>query len=189
MRLLSDVGLLAALLPEASDVPLALHVLVELPGDASFPLALAALLQNLDSRDAGRICMRLKLSNAERDRIEWLVWHHNYLCGTVGLPGNKLKPVLAHDGIRELIAMHRANAIATGDSLEQVEFCEQKLREWPPDVLNPHPLITGEDLLALGVEQGPIFKQLLDLIRAAQLNGRIQTKEGAIELVRTVRRI
>jgi hypothetical protein len=50
-------------------------------------------------------------------------------------------------------------------------------------------LITGEDLLALGVEQGPIFKQLLDAARGAQLDGKVKTREGAIEFVRTMLRI
>jgi poly(A) polymerase len=183
-RLLADVGLLATLLPEVTDAPKAVRVLEALPADASFELALASILQDLDSRDAGRICLRFKLSNAERERIEWLVRHHNYLCGCLSLSGSRLKPVLAHGGIHDLLALHRANAAAAGESLDHVEFCEQKLREWPRELLNPPPLITGEDLLALGVKQGPAFKRILDAVRAAQLDGTIKTKEEAIDLAR-----
>jgi poly(A) polymerase len=184
VRLLADAGLFAVLLPEVPDVLKAVRVLELLPAGASFPLALATILQDLDSKEAGRICLRLKLSNAERERIEWLVWHHNFLCGSFSLRGSQLKPVLAHEGIAELLAIHRTNAVASGESLEHVEFCEQKLREWPPEVLNPPPLIGGADLLALGVKQGPIFKRLLDTARIVQLDERISTKEEAIELVR-----
>jgi poly(A) polymerase len=188
-RLLADFGLVAVLLPEVPDTSKTIRVLEALPTDSSFPLVLAAILQDLDSRVAGRICQRLKLSNAERERIEWLVWHHNYLCGSFSLRGSQLKPVLAHDGIRELLVLHRANAFAAGESLEHVEFCEQRLREWPPEVIDPPALITGADLLELGVEQGPIFKRLLDWVRGAQLDGKVKTKEGAIEFVQKILRI
>jgi poly(A) polymerase len=184
VRLLADVGLFAVLLPEVTDVAKAMHVLQALPPDAAFELALATILQGLDGKGAGRVCLRLKLSNAERERIEWLVRHHNDLRGASGLRGSRLKPVLAHEGIKELLALHRANALAAGESLEPVEFCEQKLREWPPNLLSPAPLITGEDLLAMGIIQGPGFKRILDAVRAAQLDGTTSTKDEAIELVR-----
>jgi poly(A) polymerase len=92
MGLLAYVGLSAVLLPEVADVAKAVRVLESLPTDASFPLALAAILQDLDSKAAGRTCLRLKLSNAERARIEWLVWHHNYICGAFSLR-ERLRPV------------------------------------------------------------------------------------------------
>jgi poly(A) polymerase len=186
VRLLADVGLLTPLLPEVADVSMTVRVLESLRADTQFPLGLAAILQDLDSRTAGGVCLRLKLSNAERDRIEWLVWHHNYLCGASSLPLSLLKPVLAHDGIQELLALHRANALATDGSLNHVEFCDEKLREWPPDVLNPPPLITGDNLLTMGIEQGPSYKLLLNTVRAAQLNERITTRDEAIDLVRRI---
>jgi poly(A) polymerase len=56
------------------------------------------------------------------------------------------------------------------------------LRDTPREVLDPPPLLTGDDLLALGWEQGPIFKKVLDAVREAQLDGTITTKEEATEL-------
>ena len=56
------------------------------------------------------------------------------------------------------------------------------LRETPPEELNPPPLLTGDDLIALGWEQGPVFKTVLDAVREAQLEGTIRTKDEAIRL-------
>ncbi len=53
-----------------------------------------------------------------------------------------------------------------------------------PIDLNPPPLLTGDDLKALGIAQGPIFKRLLDAVRDAQLDGTIRTPEEAMELVK-----
>ena len=65
-----------------------------------------------------------------------------------------------------------------------MEFCENILRTTPRELLDPPPLVTGDDLIALGIEQGPLFKKLLDAVRDAQLEGTIRTKDEAIELVK-----
>ena len=109
---------------------------------------------------------------------------HIYLCDAPRMRLSKLKPVLAHPGIRELLALHRADALASGRGLEHVEFCEAKLREWPPEELEPPPVLTGDDLRGLGLPPGPLYKRLLDAVREGQLEGTVTTKEQALELVR-----
>jgi poly(A) polymerase len=182
MRLMAEVNLLAPILPEvAADVTSTLRVLEQLPAESSFSLTLAAVLRNVGRRVAGQVCQRLKLSNTERERVEWLVANHDRLRDAPRMPPSVLKPLLAQPGISELLALHRAEAERVAG---HVRFCEEKLREWPPDVLNPPHLITGDDLLALGIERGPAYKRLLDAVRTAQLDGDVTTKEQAIDLVR-----
>ena len=166
---------------------------------ASFPLAFAALLHDVGKPrcSAGRgpvhvprhehvgadgraIADRLRLSNAEKARVAWLVEKHQYLADAPTMRPSKLKPILVHPGIGELLALHRADALASGRSLEHVEFCERMLRETPPEELNPPPVLTGDDLIALGLKPGPEFKRLLDAVREAQLEGRVRTKEEAL---------
>ena len=65
-----------------------------------------------------------------------------------------------------------------------VEFCERVLRDTPPEVLNPPPLVTGEDLIALGMKPGPAFKRILEAARAAQLDGELTTKDAALRFAR-----
>ena len=171
----------------------------------SFPLAFATLLhdvgkpatmgrtperftfyhhEHVGARMADEISLRLKLSNSERDRIVWLVDKHQYLAEAPRMRLSKLKVILNEPGIHELLTLHRADALATGKSIEHVEFCEQMLREWSPDELNPRRLVTGHDLMNLGVLPGPLFKKLLDAVREAQLDGVIKTREEALELLR-----
>jgi poly(A) polymerase len=194
-------------LPEAPTGDLWDHVLrvLDLLGpEPSFPLAFAALLHDVGKRRtmgrtpdrytfyyhehvgrrmAHEICLRLRLSNAERERIEWLVEKHQFLCDAKQLRKSKLKMILVHPGIRELLALHRADAQASGRSQDHVDYCEQCLREWSPDVLDPPPLLTGDDLVRHGLEPGPAFKSLLDAVREAQLEGTITTVEQALALV------
>jgi poly(A) polymerase len=183
-----------------------LRVLDLLPAEPSFPLALAALLHDIGKpRTVGRkperytfyyhehvgyrmfaevIYPRLKLSNAERERIGWLVEMHQFLCDARKMRLSKLKETLAEPGIHELLALHRADALACGRSTDHVDYCEHLLRTWTRDELNPPPLITGDDLKALGLEPGPEYKRLLEAVREAQLEGTITTREEALELVR-----
>ena len=96
---------------------------------------------------------------------------------------SKLKMTLAHPHIRELLALHRADAQAWGRRTDHVDYCEQLLREWSAEDLNPPPLVTGHDLARLGLEPGPIYKRLLDAVREAQLDGTVKNTKEAMELV------
>jgi len=182
-----------------------LRVLELLPAEPSFPLAFAGLLhdvgkprtvgrtpdrytfyyhEHVGSRMAADTCLRLKLSNAERERVEWLVEKHQFLCDARKMKPSKLKVTLAHPGIRELLALHRADALACGRSIDHVEYCEQLLHEWSETDLNPPPVITGEDLMRLGLPPGPLYKRLLDAVREAQLDGTLATLQDALTLVK-----
>ncbi|SNB45682.1 A-adding tRNA nucleotidyltransferase [Geobacter sp. DSM 9736] len=45
-------------------------------------------------------------------------------------------------------------------------------------------LTTGDDLKKLGVPEGPLYRELLDMLLAARLNGEASTREDEIRLVR-----
>ncbi len=83
-----------------------------------------------------------------------------------------------------MLALHRAVALAIGEKLDDVAYCEQLLNQWTERDLNPPPLVTGEDLKRLGLRPGKIFKDLLEAVRNAQLDGTITTKLQAEALVR-----
>jgi poly(A) polymerase len=172
--------------------------------DPSFTLTMAALLhdvgkprtvgrtpdrytfhshEHVGARMANDLGRRLKLANSERERIAWLVEKHQYLADARRLRPSKLKTILIHPGIQELLALHRADALASGRSADHVEYCEQLLREWTEADLTPPPFITGDDLKARGQQPGPLFKKLLDAVREAQLDGTIGSVDEAWELV------
>jgi hypothetical protein len=46
----------------------------------------------------------------------------------------------------------------------------------------PTPFLTGDDLTAAGMQPGKIFKEILDRVYDAQLEGRVTSKEGAMKL-------
>jgi poly(A) polymerase len=189
--LLHDLGLVPPLLPEL--VPAmelwwrTCHVVLSLaPEPVSFPLALAALLRDLGREKAEAVADRLRLANVERARVVWLVEMRDYLLDAPTMRPSRLNPVLVHPGIGDLLSLHRAIAPDIGRGVEHVEFCERLLRDMPREELDPPPLLTGNDLKALGLKPGPEFKRLLDAVREAQLDGELRTRDDALARVRAL---
>jgi poly(A) polymerase len=179
-------------------------VVDHLPENASFPLALAALLHDIGKPEllrevqtiqswegherrgaalAQAIAQRLRLSNAEKDRIVWLIAHQSALFGVRQQKPHCWRPLLVHPGTEELLALHRAEALANGgEDLEAVDYCESLLRHSPREWLDPPPLLRGGDLLAQGIPPGPVIKHLLDAVRQAQWDGEVHTQPEALAL-------
>jgi poly(A) polymerase len=179
-----------------------LLVLDLLPAEPSFPLAFAALLHDVGKPDAegerhgrttfhnheqigrtiaNRLCRDLKLANHERERVSWLVEYHQYLGEATKLREAKLKRILAEPGIDELLALHRADALASTGDASHVDYCEAYLREEPAGPINPPPLLNGHDLARHGLKAGPQTKRHLEMVREAQLDRLIHSKKEALD--------
>jgi poly(A) polymerase len=44
--------------------------------------------------------------------------------------------------------------------------------------------VTGDDLLAAGYQPGPLFGEILSAVEDAQLEGELESREAAMEMVR-----
>lgn len=188
IELAEDVRLLHLILPELDvkerqgDWIDTLRRLEQLKGP-SFELATAALLMSLPARpQVHRICRRLKLSNDETDRIVWLVEHQSDLDDAACQSLAPLKRKLSHPYRDDLLQLMEADCRARSTSMESVEFCQDFLVKTPAEEINPPLLISGDDLVALGMKPGPRFKLVLDKVRDAQLNLEILSRDQAIEM-------
>lgn len=175
-ELLHEFQLIPAILPEVQHIQTT--VLAALPPEASFPLAFAALLLPLTKRTAGVIAKRLRLSNDEKDRIEWLVENPDRLRNAAQLRPSERHPFLTHAGRHDLLALMRAR----GHNAD-AEFCTHLIRTTPPEQLDPPPLLTGDDLVALGWKPGPKFRTVLEELRKRQLDGELTTRAQALGFV------
>jgi poly(A) polymerase len=168
-----------------------LAVLSALPAQGtSFPLALAALLVDVgvaEEKDdafsatlADRRCQALKLPNAERDRVVWLIGNRLALSEPSTLRESRLKRLLAAPGVGDLLALNRAELQASGASTDAVDFCEDYVRNLPQGPINPPPFLTGKDLVAHGLKPGPDFARWLEQVRDAQLDRLIENRAEAL---------
>jgi len=95
-----------------------------------------------------------------------------------------LKRFLRLPRFDEHLALHRADSLASHRNLSTYEFVRQKQAEIPPDKIRPAPLVTGDDLIAAGHIPGPKFREILDAVEDAQLEGRLPSRDAALEFVR-----
>ena len=135
---------------------------------------------------ADTICRRLNFSNADRSQIVQLVERHMKFLHIRDMRQAKLRRFLASPTIEEDLELHRIDCLASHADLENYDFCREKLEEFSreEEELIPPPLITGDDLIAEGYQPGPQFKEILNTVAEAQLEGTLKSKEEALKFVR-----
>ncbi|MBL8823859.1 MAG: CCA tRNA nucleotidyltransferase [Planctomycetia bacterium] len=199
LNYLMKLRLLPTLLPTLVDIEQAEEtfpgVLVsQLPGESSFPLCWAAVL--LDLQRAFRAEMQIthqelfgtfgrefRLSQAEIAQVDFLIRSLEKMHHAASMPWAELKPILAHADVADLLSLVEADVKGRGISTQGLDYCREHLRHWTREQLQPAPLVTGEDLIQLGVTKGPRFKVLLDAVRDAQLNEEINNRQDALSLL------
>ncbi len=183
------------------------HTLTMLEGFAEPPATLAwgALLHDVGKPDtftetdrirfnghvargveiAGRICKRLRFSNADTERISALVANHMKFMEVSRMRPAKLKRFLWQPRFDEHLELHRQDCLASHGNLANYDFARKKLdeldREQPAP---PPPLISGNDLKKAGYTPGPLFGEILSAVEEEHLNGRLTDKESALQFVR-----
>jgi hypothetical protein len=121
----------------------------------------------------------LKLSNAQVEQTGWLLEHEGQVTGLPQARGAVQKRLLAHPWARNLVALARALAVGEGAAPTAAAWCDQYLDQTPRHVLQPVPLLTGDDLKRLQLVPGKEFKAILEDVYNAQLEGRVTTREEA----------
>jgi poly(A) polymerase len=134
---------------------------------------------------AEKVCERLRMSRRETGQIVALVENHLRFKDVVGMRPARLKRFLGMEGFAEHLELHRLDCVASHGNLDNYEFLKRKLAEMPEEELRPAPLVTGDDLITLGYEPGPAFKEMLQAVMDAQMEGELRTKEEALAFIRS----
>lgn len=133
---------------------------------------------------AEEICTRLRFSNDDTTQILALVDNHMRFGHVSRMKESTLKKFLRLPRFGEHLALHRADCLASHRNLATYEFVRQKREEIPPQQMRPAPLVTGDDLIAAGHVPGPRFREILGAVEDAQLEGRLPSRDAALEFVR-----
>ncbi len=144
------------------------------------------LHEKVGSDMAAKVCNRLKTSSAEKERIVWLVLKHLCFKDAQKMRLSKLKRLFATEGYPELAELCRIDALASSGDLSDYHFCQEMFSKLSHEEVKPKPLITGRDLIALGLKPGPLFKDILTKIEDEQLEGILTTKDAALERLRVL---
>lgn len=133
---------------------------------------------------AEEICQRLRFSNEETAQILALVDNHMRFGHVARMKESTLKRFMRMQNFDQHLALHRADSLASHGNLATYNFLKEKLRETSPEKMRPAALVTGDDLIAEGYSPGPRFRQILHAVEDAQLEGRLPSRDEALQFVR-----
>jgi len=129
-------------------------------GDEVYPAFRLAALAVAVSEDALHLRERLRLSNAEFERIAGIAAALEALSGSAALPEVAMLRRLAHRIGADAVAGGLA-LLGTAETSADIQGLTAEMARTPPF------LPTGKDVLALGISPGPKIGQVLDAAREA----------------------
>jgi poly(A) polymerase len=138
----------------------------------------------IGARMAEEICKRFRFSNEDTEQIVELVASHMRFKDVKQMKASTLKRFVRSPKFEEKLDLHRLDCLACHRMLDNYQFVQKFIAETPPEQVRPPRLITGEDLQDLGFRPGPRYKQILQAVEDAQLEGTLKDKAEAIRYVR-----
>ena len=135
-------------------------------------------------RMAEDICRRLRFSNDDTEQIAALVANHMRFADALKMKESTLKRFMRLPRFCEHLELHRIDCLSSHRDLTLYEFVRGRFESTPADQVRPRPLLSGHDLIRAGYKPGPEFKEILSAVEDAQLEGRLETREEAMNFVR-----
>lgn len=177
-----------------------------LPDDAPLTLCLAVLLHDIgkpatyewDEKDqrirfsghdavgaemAEQILRRLRYSNDVIADVQEMVARHMQFMNVQEMRAAKVKRFMARPTFPLEMELHRVDCASSNGFTDNYEFLKAKAIEFADEPIIPPPLVTGRDLIALGLSPGPQFKAILEEIQTRQLEGVLSEREQALALL------
>ncbi len=132
------------------------------------------------------ILSRLRFPADFTDRVALLVSRHMRFLSIEKMRRSTLRRFLGSETIAEDLALHRADCLGSNGRLDYYDFARRHLEEFARggEHALPPPLVTGHDLIALGVKPSARLGRLLRELHDEQLDGRITTRDQALERAR-----
>lgn len=134
-------------------------------------------------RVAEDIMRRLRFSRVEAETILALIRCHMMFMNVKEMRPNRLKRFLRMPHFELHLELHRLDCLGSHGFLDNYDFCRARLIEIAEEELHPPPLLSGRDLIDMGLHPGPLFSEILHAVEDAQLDGAISTSDEARKMV------
>ena len=136
------------------------------------------------ARMTDAILTRLRFSNDLKERIIACVEGHMRFKDVKRMKQSTLKKMMQRGTFVTELEQHRVDCLASHGDLSNWRFLKKKVREFGKETIKPKPLLSGKDLLQLGLAEGPKIGQILRAVEEAQLEGQLTTPEDALAWVK-----
>ena len=183
--------IMLGLLPAQVSVPLVFSVLFhDIGKPATYSVDPTGRIRfsghdKLGAEMTARIMERLRFSRAEIDATVEAVANHMVFKDVKEMRVAKLKRFMARPTFDDELELHRVDCTSSHGMLDNHAFLQTKREEFATEPLIPPALITGRDLIALGLEPGPLFSEILEAVQSRQLEGTLTSHDEALKWVRS----
>ena len=188
--------------PEGSVYSHLIRIFDHLPADAAPSLIWAALLHDIGkpataSRDAQtgaihffgheetgaeiakEILERLRFPRKQIDEIVACVRHHMQFKDALQMRKSTLRRMLLRPTFPTELELHRLDCLGSHGRMDHYEFLLRQAEELERQPAIRPPLLSGEDLLGMGMKPGPRMGRMLAELRERQLQDELTTPDEA----------
>jgi len=125
------------------------------------------------------VARRLRFSRRDREQVIALIHHHMDFMNVKKMRPSRLKRFLRMPDFDLHLQLHRLDCLASHGMLDCYDFCKDRLSVLEHEALHPQRLLSGNDLVEMGVAPGRRLGEILSLLEEEQLENRISSKEDA----------
>lgn len=130
------------------------------------------------------ILRRLRYPNAVIESVVPMVDNHMNFMNVQRMRTARLKRFMARPDFKLELELHRVDCASSNGFTDNYDFLLQKESEFASQPLIPPSLVSGKDIIALGLPPNPRFKEWLEAVQTEQLEGRIQDRDQALDFLR-----
>jgi putative nucleotidyltransferase with HDIG domain len=135
---------------------------------------------------ASEIMTGLRFSNEAIDTVVEAIRNHMVFKDTPNMRPAKLRRFMGRQNFPLELELHRVDCLGSHGDLQTYDLLVNKQQEFQNEPIIPPPLLTGRDLIVLGLKPGPRFGEILEAVQTAQLDGEVTDRAGALELLQTL---
>ncbi|HUB66522.1 MAG TPA: CCA tRNA nucleotidyltransferase [Candidatus Methylacidiphilales bacterium] len=133
-----------------------------------------------------QIMTGLRYDNKTIQTVQAAVLHHMQFKDVPKMRPSTLKRMMSRPTFSLELELHRIDCASSHGDMSNYDFLKQQLEIMGPDQINPPSLITGHDILAMGLAPGKAVGKILEAVKTAQLEGIVQTRMEALAMARSL---
>ncbi|MDG5815943.1 CCA tRNA nucleotidyltransferase [Chitinispirillales bacterium ANBcel5] len=131
-----------------------------------------------------KVLKRLRAPNVLIEQVSTMVENHMNFMNVTKMRLSTLKKFLSRPTITEELELHRVDCLSSHGDLSNYFFIKEKLSDFEVQQIKPPALLSGKDLIELGLKPGPLFGEILGELYDMQLEEQLFSKQQALEIVR-----
>ena len=143
-------------------------------------LAMGATLGELAPNVISRIIRRWGASNELKNALRWLAENMGRWRGAADLQLCNFKRLMANEHFGRLLILWRFEERAADGHNKLCRRIAARAKSIPPDQVAPRPMVTGGDLMAMGLREGVRLGQIASDLYNAQLNEEFDSRRQAL---------